>query len=231
MRGLIVGRDAELASVREFVASVSDGAAALVLQGEAGVGKTTVWAAGVDEAEAAGLRVARASPAEGETALSYSGLADLLDPLLDEVLDGLPELQRRALSHALVRERDDRLGTDARAIGTAALGALRLVAATDPVLVAIDDVQWLDAESGVREVALHFRRSRLEDAQSAFPRRLDAREPERRLPDACLALEDEGPKASFLFVEEGVQDAALLIPSDDFDHDPPRDNRDTILSL
>jgi hypothetical protein len=83
----------------------------------------------------------------------------------------------------------------------------------------------------VRKAALHFGRSRLEDAQSAFPCRLYAREPKRRLPDACLALEDEGPKAPFLFVEEGVQDAELLIPSDDLDHDPPRDNRDTILSL
>jgi hypothetical protein len=81
----------------------------------------------------------------------------------------------------------------------------------------------------VRKAALHFGRPRLEDAQPALPRRLDAREPERRLPDACLALEDEGPQASFLFVEEGVQDLELLIPSDDLDHDPPRANGDTIV--
>ena len=76
MSTAIVGRDAELASIRDFVASVSDGAAALVLQGEAGVGKTTLWAAAAaaGEAEERGTPVLRARPAESETALSFSGL-------------------------------------------------------------------------------------------------------------------------------------------------------------
>jgi DNA-binding CsgD family transcriptional regulator len=148
MRGHIAGRDAELASVREFVASVSDGAAALVLQGEAGVGKTTVWAAAAAEAEEGGVLVLQARPAEGETALSFSGIRDLLDPVLGEVLDPLPELQRRALSHALVLEpAEDAAAADRHAIGVAVLSVLRGLAETRPVLLAVDDVQWLDAES------------------------------------------------------------------------------------
>jgi DNA-binding NarL/FixJ family response regulator len=147
MRGQIAGRDAELASVREFVASVSDGAAALVLQGEAGVGKTTVWAAGAAEAEERGLLVLRAGPAEGETALSFSGLGDLLDPVLGDALGSLPELQRRALSHALVLEPDEGPAADRHAIGVAVLSVLRGLAETRAVLLAVDDVQWLDAES------------------------------------------------------------------------------------
>jgi DNA-binding CsgD family transcriptional regulator len=145
--GSIAGRDAELASAREFVAGVSDGAAALVLQGDAGVGKTTLWEAGAAEAEERGLRVLRARPAEAETALSFSGLGDLLRPLLDDILAPLPELQRRALSHALVLEPEQGPAPDRHAIGVAVLAVVRSLAERDPLLVAVDDVQWLDAES------------------------------------------------------------------------------------
>ena len=170
MRGLIAGRDAELASVREFVASVSDGAAALVLQGEAGVGKTTVWEAGTAEAEQAGLLVLRARPAEGETALSFSGLGDVLDPVLDEVLPPLPELQRRALSHALVLEPDEGPSQDRHAIGVAVLGVVRSLAERGPLLLAVDDVQWLDAETAA-VLAYAGRRLRGERAGLLLTRR------------------------------------------------------------
>jgi DNA-binding CsgD family transcriptional regulator len=165
MPGQIAGREAELASVREFVATLEDGAAALVLQGEAGVGKTTVWAAAAAETGAQGTRVLRASPAESETALSFSGLGDLFDPVLDEVLPALPELQRRALSHALVLEPDDGPAPDRHAIGVALLGALRRLVAARPVLVAVDDVQWLDAESAA---ALAYAGRRLRDERAGL---------------------------------------------------------------
>ena len=147
MSTAIVGRDAELASVRDFVATVSDGAAALVLQGETGVGKTTLWAAGTAEAEEGGVRLLRARPAESETALSFSGIGDLLDPVLEEVLTPLPELQRRALSRALVLGEDDGPTPDRHAIGVALLTVLRGLAGRGPLILAIDDVQWLDPES------------------------------------------------------------------------------------
>ncbi len=82
----VVGREAELASVRDFVARVSDGPAALVLEGEAGVGKTTLWVAGIAEAAEHGMRILEARPAESETALSFSAIGDLLDPFLDDAL-------------------------------------------------------------------------------------------------------------------------------------------------
>lgn len=147
MPTVIVGRDAELASLRDFVVSVSDGAAALVLQGDAGVGKTTLWAAGVAEAEEQGLRVLQARPAESETALSFSGIRDLLDPVLDEALATLPAPQRRALSRALVLEEDEGPPPDPHAVGVAVLNALRALADERPLVVAVDDVQWLDAAS------------------------------------------------------------------------------------
>jgi len=94
MRSAVVGREVELAPLRDFVTGISDGATALVLQGEAGQGKTTLWNAGVAEAEERGLRVLQACPAASETALSFSGIGDLLDPVLDEALAPLPAAQR-----------------------------------------------------------------------------------------------------------------------------------------
>ena len=147
MPAVVVGRDAELASISDFVARISDGASALVLEGEAGMGKTTLWRAGVETAETAGLTVLRAEPAESETALSFSGLGDLLDPVLDEALAPLPEAQRSALSRAFVLEDLEGSPPDAHAAGVALLNALRGLTSTRDLLVAVDDVQWLDAAS------------------------------------------------------------------------------------
>lgn len=84
----IVGRDEELAAVSTFL----DGEfpAALVLAGEAGIGKTTVWRAGLEQARERGARVLVARPAESEARLSFAGLADLLEPVLDDALLALP---------------------------------------------------------------------------------------------------------------------------------------------
>ena len=145
MPPVVVGRDAELATLRDFVSSISDGAGALVLQGEAGMGKTTLWRAGVEAAEEHGTYVLRAQPAESETSLSFSGLGDLLDPVLDEALEPLAAGQRSALARALVLEEVEGPAPDAHAAGVALLNALRGLAASRRVLVAVDDVQWLDA--------------------------------------------------------------------------------------
>ncbi len=147
MASVVVGRDAELASIGDFVAGISDEASALVLEGEAGMGKTTLFREGVDVAEAAGLRVLQSEPAESETALSFSGLGDLLDPYLEEALAPLAAGQRSALARALVLEDVAGPPPDAHAAGVALLNALRGLSGDRPVIVAIDDVQWLDAAS------------------------------------------------------------------------------------
>jgi DNA-binding CsgD family transcriptional regulator len=147
MPAAVVGRDAELASIRDFVTSISDGASSLVLEGEAGMGKTTLWRAGVEAAEAAGLRVLTAEPAESETALSFSGLGDLLDPVLEDALEPLPAGQRSALARALVLEEVEGPPPDAHAAGVGLLNAFRGLASAHELLVAVDDVQWLDAAS------------------------------------------------------------------------------------
>ncbi len=157
----VVGRDRELAVLRSFVDEM-EGAAALVLEGAAGIGKTTLWRAVVDHA-AARRRVLAARPAAAEARLSFSALADLLRPVLDEALSAVPSPQRRALESALLlREPEGAL--DQRAVATAVLQVLHGLATEGALLVAVDDAQWLDAPS---RAVLEFAARRLGDAPVA----------------------------------------------------------------
>ncbi|HET7808711.1 MAG TPA: hypothetical protein VFK71_09425, partial [Gaiellaceae bacterium] len=98
----IVGRDVEVASVRAFVEGAAERPAALVLEGEPGVGKSTLWIAGVEHARAAGFRVLVSRPAEAERELPHVALGDLFEGAADEVLPELPAPRRRALELALL---------------------------------------------------------------------------------------------------------------------------------
>lgn len=140
----VVGRDAELAAIEAFLARESGSPAALLLEGEPGIGKTTLWRAGVDRAERLGYRVLRAQPVESETRLSYAALNDLLVASYPEVRDELPLPQRHALDAALLQA--DGIA-QARTIGVALVSALNALAQSGPLLVAVDDVQWLDRAS------------------------------------------------------------------------------------
>ncbi len=95
----IVGRDAELQAVERFLDTARERAAALLIEGEAGIGKTTVWLEAVAAAEDRSFRVLRARPAESEAKLSYAVLADLLGAVFDETRGG------RAAATAAARAR------------------------------------------------------------------------------------------------------------------------------
>ena len=159
----VVGRDAELASLHDFVERAMAGSAALVLEGEAGMGKTTLWRAAVEHAQSLGLTVLQAQPVESETTLSYTGIGDLLDPVLEEALQPLPAVQRQALSRALVLGDDEGAPLDPRALRVAVMNALRALAAEQPVLIAIDDSQWLDyaSSAGLAYGVRRFRTDRI----------------------------------------------------------------------
>ena len=142
----IFGRDLELAAIERFLDSGSTWPGAVVIEGEAGIGKTTLWLEGVRRAEARGLRTLQARPAESEQKLSYVALADLVVEAFDEVGATLPQVQQHALSGALVRE-DASTGASARTTATAFVGVLAACAENGAVLLAVDDVQWLDSAS------------------------------------------------------------------------------------
>jgi len=85
----IVGRDAELAALEAFVAD--EGASrALVLTGQPGVGKTTLWRAGVDLAASRGARVLAARGSGAESQHEFATLIDLLERVGGDELDDLP---------------------------------------------------------------------------------------------------------------------------------------------
>jgi DNA-binding CsgD family transcriptional regulator len=143
----VVGRVVELAAVERFVEGAGRGLAALVLEGEPGIGKTTIWEAALDAASHAGFSILRSRPARSEHGLTLGGLTDLFDGVDATVLDRLPDPQRHALEVALLRVAPSGTLPDQRALSVAVAGALRLLTATTPVLLAIDDAQWLDASS------------------------------------------------------------------------------------
>ena len=159
----IAGRDAELASLREFVDAISGGSVALVLEGEAGMGKTTLWRAAVEDAAESGLLVLQAQPVESETTLSYTGIGDLLDPVRDEAIEPLPAVQQQALSRALALGEDDDATLDPRALHVALTNVLCRLADDRPVLIAIDDSQWLDhaSSAGLAYAVRRFRSDRI----------------------------------------------------------------------
>ncbi|HET7354690.1 MAG TPA: ATP-binding protein, partial [Gaiellaceae bacterium] len=76
--GRVVGREAELALIEGFLGDGASLPFALIVEGEAGIGKTTIIDAALERARVAGLRVFRARPAAGEMELPYAGLADLV---------------------------------------------------------------------------------------------------------------------------------------------------------
>ena len=150
-------RTAEWHRVRDFAQEVRTSPAALAIQGEAGAGKSTLWRAGLEAAAAAGHRQLRSEPSASETDLSFAGLADLLSGVLPRVAEQIPAPQREALEIALLlRPAGDEPPT-ARAIGLALLTALRACVSEGPVLVAVDDVQWLD-EASLDALAFALRR-------------------------------------------------------------------------
>jgi DNA-binding CsgD family transcriptional regulator len=157
--GAIVGRGPEQAAVQGLLDGVRAGPATLALWGQAGIGKSTIWAAGVVAADSGGHTVLQCRPAIAEIRLTYAGLTDLLVNVDKAVLHDLPGQQRRALDAALLRGAEGDPTPDPRAVAAGLLSVFDRLTAVGPVLVAIDDLQWLD-EPTRRVVGYATRRAR-----------------------------------------------------------------------
>jgi len=166
----VVGRDVELDRVTAFVTAPGSTVRTLLLEGEAGIGKTTIWEWGVAAAEEARVSVLTSRPAGSEVQLSFAGLGDLLDSALDRVEGELPAVQKRALTRALALGDDDEPDLDPRTLRVAVMNVIRALAEQQPVLLAIDDSQWLDYASSAA-LAYGVRRFRSEPIGLLLSRR------------------------------------------------------------
>jgi DNA-binding CsgD family transcriptional regulator len=170
---MLLRRETERVALGWLPATVREGPCAVVLAGEQGIGKSTLWDEGVDLCRTQGVTVLSCQPTGSDTDLSFVGLHDLLASagltqllggVADAVLGDLPEPQRTALEVAIHR-RTAANPPAGSAVSLAVLGVLRALAERTPVVVAVDDVQWLDPSSAR---ALAFVARRVGDARLGF---------------------------------------------------------------
>lgn len=153
----IVGREAELALVDRLLAEESTGLRSLLIEGEAGIGKTTLWNEAMRRAAEKHL-VLTCRPSENETSMPYVALTDLLSPLEDDSFQSLPPPQRRALAVALVREDPGDDPLESRVVAAGVTTLLARLSRQEALVLGIDDVQWLDRST---EAVLTFAMRRL----------------------------------------------------------------------
>lgn len=142
----VVGREPELATLHTFISS-ADSSTALLITGDAGMGKTTIWEAGLVLAREQGFRVLSARPSDAEAQVGFATLCDLLRDVGDAALAELPAPQRRALAVALLREEAGDTPPEQHAVGLGLLGTIEALTNRQPLLVAVDDCQWIDRAS------------------------------------------------------------------------------------
>jgi hypothetical protein len=153
----IIGRAGELHAVDRFLGRATQGLASLVIDGEAGIGKTALWRASLVRAGSHGARVLRSAPAESERTLTLGGLTDILTEVGPDDLAPLPAVQRHALEIALLRAAPSGQLPDQRTLSVATATLLRSLASATTVVLAIDDAQWLD-DGSAAILAYAFRR-------------------------------------------------------------------------
>jgi DNA-binding CsgD family transcriptional regulator len=141
---LLLGRESELA-VCDAVLCGGQFPVGLVVTGEPGIGKTAFCRAVVDRAVAGGWRVLSSIGLCAEAAVPLANLADLLGPVAGEILRQLPSIQRQVLRGLLLQETPARV--DDAVVARATVNALRAAAGHARLLIAIDDAQWLDADT------------------------------------------------------------------------------------
>ena len=171
MTSTILGRDEELGFVDAFLDGTDRGVRGLVLEGEAGVGKSTLWTAGLASAEQRGFQVLSSRPAEAERGFPHVVLADLLEGVVEEVLPRLSAPRRRALEGALLMDRAPEYELDPRALAVAVRTCFQMLAEERPLVLAVDDIQWVDSSSA-SALMFALRRLRSERFLLLFARRL-----------------------------------------------------------
>jgi DNA-binding CsgD family transcriptional regulator len=143
----IIGRQEGLLALGEFLDAVAPSGPALVFEGEAGIGKTVLWQEGVRLARDRGFRVLTARSTQSELQVAFATVGDLFAPVIAEVLPQLVPVQRRALEVALLIQEPEGPPPEARLLAAAVLSVVHACTQEGPLVVALDDVQWVDTSS------------------------------------------------------------------------------------
>ena len=196
MANRLSGRDNEVHALGDFLERAGTAPSVLVLSGAAGIGKSELWQAGLKAAHARGTRVLAHRAVEAEATLSFAGLGELLGPVAAELLPALDGLRRRALEAALLIEGSgDDSRVEPRAIGLAVVDVLKALTADAPLLVAVDDFQWLDRASA-QMLLFALRRLANERIGALVAVRGEGRELDRELPPDIVNRLPVGPLAA-----------------------------------
>ena len=147
MANEIIGRQEGLLALGEFLDAVPVSRPALVFEGEAGIGKTVLWQEGVRLARERGFRVLTARATQSELQVAFATIGDLLASVIEEALPQLAPIQRRALEVALLIREHDGPPPEARLLAAALLSVVHACAQEEPLVIALDDVQWVDTTS------------------------------------------------------------------------------------
>ncbi|MET0424330.1 MAG: AAA family ATPase [Actinoplanes sp.] len=139
-----IGREPELSRFRELLDAVGPGGQAVIVEGEAGIGKSTLVDAVARMAAVRGFGELRCTGVHSETTSGFAGLHELFHPVLDR-LTTLPDRQRQALEVALGQA--DGPAPSRLTTGLAALGLLEECSSEQPLVVVVEDAQWLDAST------------------------------------------------------------------------------------
>ncbi|HXN78012.1 MAG TPA: AAA family ATPase, partial [Candidatus Dormibacteraeota bacterium] len=140
---MLLGRDSELLAIGEALAAARLGKGSrLLIRGEPGIGKTALLEHAVGQA--ASMRLLAARGVEFEADMPFAGLHELLHPTLG-LLDRLPPIHASAMRSSLGL--GPRIEADRMIIGAAALGLISAYAEEAPLLITVDDAQWLDRAS------------------------------------------------------------------------------------
>jgi hypothetical protein len=202
----LLGRAAELATLLELVDGIAQRGGALVLRGEPGIGKTSLLTAASRRASDRGIQVLSATGVHAEADLPFSGLHQLLLPLLAgadsssrgrpgaalpvshvsmpmlDRLDQLPARQRAGLRSAFGVDAEP--APDRFIVGLGVLSLLSEAAEERPLLCLLDDAQWLD-QTSARTLAFVARRLAAESVVMLFAER-EPSEDFRGLPDLVV---------------------------------------------
>jgi DNA-binding CsgD family transcriptional regulator len=142
----LIGRATERLAVLAALAVDGAGPAAVILTGEAGIGKTAIWESIVADRRSAGEHVMVSRATVAEARLPWVGLTDLLRSVPLTVQARLPGVQRQALQAVSLQHGGAQV-LDERTVGTAFLSALQAMTESVPVLLAVDDLPYLDVAS------------------------------------------------------------------------------------